>query len=132
MKVLEAQIIGSFIICAATFGVAMAVFGVLNAMELLRISKEGEEEGMDLHEHGISAYPEYVISSLAAPKGMPRDTVGYLPVSADAKSAKPNSWLRPSDPYCGFPTHLIRGLNDGPAVRSGPSFSRKIPWRQTT
>ena len=30
---------------------------------------------MDLHEHGISAYPEYVISSIAAPAGMPRDTV---------------------------------------------------------
>ena len=34
---------------------------------------------MDIHEHGISAYPEYVISSLAAPRGMPKDTVGYLP-----------------------------------------------------
>ena len=36
---------------------------------------------MDLHEHGISAYPEYVISALAAPQGMPRDTVGYVPAS---------------------------------------------------
>ena len=25
---------------------------------------------MDLHEHGISAYPEYVISALGAPSGM--------------------------------------------------------------
>jgi ammonium transporter, Amt family len=25
---------------------------------------------MDLHEHGISAYPEYVISALGAPGGM--------------------------------------------------------------
>ena len=74
-KVLIAQCIGSFIICAATFGLAMAVFGVLNLMGLLRISKEGELEGMDLHEHGISAYPEYVISALSAPSGMGRDTV---------------------------------------------------------
>ena len=36
---------------------------------------------MDIHEHGISAYPEYVISALAAPTGMPRDTVGYIPAS---------------------------------------------------
>jgi Amt family ammonium transporter len=78
-KVFEAQCIGSFVICAATFAVAMLVFGVLHMMGILRISKEGEEEGMDLHEHGISAYPEYVISSLAAPRGMPKDTVGYLP-----------------------------------------------------
>jgi Amt family ammonium transporter len=81
LTVLKAQIIGSFIICAATFGVAMAVFGVLHLFGRLRLSKEGELEGMDLHEHGISAYPEYVISALAAPTGMPRDTVGYIPAS---------------------------------------------------
>jgi Amt family ammonium transporter len=82
-KVLIAQCIGSGIICASTFAIAMAVFGVLNAMKLLRISKEGEQEGMDIHEHGISAYPEYVISALAAPQGMPQDTIGYTPSTAD-------------------------------------------------
>jgi Amt family ammonium transporter len=76
---MEAQIIGSFVICASTFAVAMIVFGALNLVGLLRISKDGELEGMDIHEHGISAYPEYVISALAAPSGMPRDTVGYIP-----------------------------------------------------
>jgi Amt family ammonium transporter len=70
-----AQCIGSFIICACTFTVAMIVFAVLNAFGRLRISKEGEIEGLDLHEHGISAYPEYVISALTAPAGMGRDTV---------------------------------------------------------
>jgi len=79
MDLLKAQMIGSAIICVSTFTVAMAVFGALNAVGLLRISKEGELEGMDLHEHGISAYPEYVISALAAPHGMPRDTVNYRP-----------------------------------------------------
>ena len=72
---LAAQCIGSFVICASTFAVAMGVFGLLNLAGLLRISKDGELEGMDLHEHGISAYPEYVISALAAPAGMPADTV---------------------------------------------------------
>jgi hypothetical protein len=69
------------------------VFGALNMVGLLRISKEGEEEGMDLHEHGISAYPEYVISALAAPHGMPRDTVNYTPpvLSADKVAAVPGS-----------------------------------------
>jgi Amt family ammonium transporter len=76
---LWAQCIGSFIICASTFGIAMLLFGVLHAFKRLRLSTEGELEGMDLHEHGISAYPEYVISALAAPHGMARDTVGYLP-----------------------------------------------------
>jgi Amt family ammonium transporter len=36
----------------------------------LRVSREGEIYGLDLHEHGISAYPEYVISALARPKGV--------------------------------------------------------------
>ena len=49
----------------------MIVFGVLNMFGRLRISEEGELEGMDIHEHGISAYPEYVISALASPRGMP-------------------------------------------------------------
>jgi Amt family ammonium transporter len=80
-KVLFAQCIGSFIICAATFTIAMLVFGVLNMFGRLRITKEGELEGLDIHEHGISAYPEYVISALAAPMGLPKDTVGYLPAS---------------------------------------------------
>jgi Amt family ammonium transporter len=42
----------------------------------LRVSEEGELFGLDLHEHGISAYPEYVISSLATPAGMPKDLTG--------------------------------------------------------
>ena len=79
LTVLKAQIIGSFVICSATFAIAMTMFGVLNSFKLLRLTKEGELEGMDLHEHGISAYPEYVISALAAPSGMPRDVVGYVP-----------------------------------------------------
>jgi Amt family ammonium transporter len=69
-QLLTAQIIGSVITCVATFTVAMAVMYALNAVRLLRISPEGEIEGLDLHEHGISAYPEYVISSIASPAAM--------------------------------------------------------------
>jgi hypothetical protein len=28
----------------------------------LRVAAEGELEGLDLHEHGSAAYPEYMIS----------------------------------------------------------------------
>jgi Amt family ammonium transporter len=84
VKVLEGQIIGSFTICACTFAVAMIMFAALHAVNRLRLSKEGELEGMDLHEHGISAYPEYVISSLSAPHGMSRDTVGMIPEDSEA------------------------------------------------
>src|ERR1035438_2179139 len=52
-------------------------------MGILRVSKEGEVHGLDLHEHGISAYPEYVISSSGRPVGMPVEPVAYsvAPVS---------------------------------------------------
>jgi Amt family ammonium transporter len=69
-QVLIAQIIGSAIITISTFVVAMIVMYAVNAMGLLRISAEGENYGLDLHEHGISAYPEYVISAMGRPGGM--------------------------------------------------------------
>jgi ammonium transporter, Amt family len=72
-QVLVAQIIGSAVVTAATFAVAMAVMVAVNATGLLRVSREGELYGLDLHEHGISAYPEYVISALGAPRGMAQE-----------------------------------------------------------
>ena len=69
-QVLVAQIVGNGIITISTFVVAMIVMYAVNAMGLLRISAEGENYGLDLHEHGISAYPEYVISSMGRPGGM--------------------------------------------------------------
>jgi ammonium transporter, Amt family len=40
---------------------------LVNAAGWLRVSREGELYGLDLHEHGINAYPEYVISALGTP-----------------------------------------------------------------
>jgi len=70
LTVLKAQEIGSFTITIATFAVSLAVMYFLKAIKLLRVSAEGEMYGLDLHEHGIPAYPEYVISSLARPAGL--------------------------------------------------------------
>ena len=70
---LIAQAFGSAVVTVATFGVALAVMYAVNATGLLRVSEEGELYGLDLHEHGISAYPEYVISALAAPSGMSQE-----------------------------------------------------------
>ena len=69
-KVLAAQCVGSAIVCTATFVSAMAMFGVLNLMNLLRVSKEGELEGLDIDQHGLSAYPEYQVTAWAAPVGV--------------------------------------------------------------
>src|SRR5579862_8957888 len=69
-QVLLSQAIGSAVITLATFGVAMVVMLAVNATGTLRLSAEGELYGMDLHEHGISAYPEYEISPFATPTGL--------------------------------------------------------------
>jgi Amt family ammonium transporter len=83
LQVLKAQFIGSACVTLATFGVAMAVMLVVNAMGMLRLPAEMEAYGMDLHEHGISAYPEYVISALGAPAGMSQE----LPTPVKAAAA---------------------------------------------
>jgi Amt family ammonium transporter len=68
-QLLGAQAIGSAIITTVTFVVALGMMYAVNATGTLRVSEEGELYGLDLHEHGISAYPEYVISSMAMPSG---------------------------------------------------------------
>src|SRR5215470_8674526 len=49
--VLVAQMIGSLTITSATFGVSLAMMYALKAMGYLRVSMEGEFQGLDLHEH---------------------------------------------------------------------------------
>ncbi len=59
----------------------MAMFALLNAFGLLRVTHEGEMVGLDVDQHGISAYPEYVLSSTA----MSHDTPG---IGMKAKTVK--------------------------------------------
>jgi Amt family ammonium transporter len=91
-QVLMAQLIGSAAVTAATFAVAMAVMLAVNATGLLRVSEEGELYGLDLHEHGISAYPEYVISALGAPSGMAQELPMAHP-KASLATTKPLSHI---------------------------------------
>src|SRR5262249_28626420 len=69
--VLAAQAIGSAIITTSTFGVSMALMYAVKAMGYLRVSMEGELQGLALHEHGIPAYPEYALYPSATPQGAP-------------------------------------------------------------
>jgi Amt family ammonium transporter len=78
-QLLLAQAIGSVIITTTTFVVAYAVMRLVNASGTLRVSREGELYGLDLHEHGISAYPEYVISSAGTPLGMEDESTNWSP-----------------------------------------------------
>jgi ammonium transporter, Amt family len=81
-----AQAIGSACITLATFAVAMIIMLAVNATGTLRLPAEFELYGMDLHEHGISAYPEYVITALGSPTGL---TAHQQPSGAPIKATAP-------------------------------------------
>ncbi len=82
-QVLVAQLIGSLIVTSSTFAVAYVVMFAVNAMGYLRVEREGEVMGLDLYEHGISAYPEYVITATPRPAAM----VTAVPLGSPQPSA---------------------------------------------
>jgi Amt family ammonium transporter len=61
-----AQVEGNAAIGGSVFVVSMILMYAVKATGTLRISKEGELEGLDIHEHGGPAYPEQVTSSAHA------------------------------------------------------------------
>ena len=97
MTLLTAQVIGSLTITLCTFVVAYAVMYFVNSFNLLRVSAEGEAYGLDLHEHGISAYPEYVITSAGRPTGIGLHVPAAVPSGAAAPvSLKPEPDIYPA------------------------------------
>src|SRR6185503_17210025 len=56
-----AQLIGSGSVVFATLAASFVLMYAVKATGTLRVSREGELMGLDLHEHGMNAYPEYVI-----------------------------------------------------------------------
>ncbi|HLX65297.1 MAG TPA: ammonium transporter [Planctomycetota bacterium] len=84
--VLAAQAIGSACITLATLLVSFVVMKVIMMAGLLRLPKDHELHGMDLSEHGISAYPEYVISPSAAPGGMSPEMVNAVSPSTQVST----------------------------------------------
>jgi Amt family ammonium transporter len=63
---LLAQAIGSASVVAATLAASVVLMYAVKATGTLRVSREGELEGLDLHEHGVVAYPEYALIAAAA------------------------------------------------------------------
>lgn len=55
-KDLVTQIIGSFSIAGFSLVVMLIVFGLLKVANLLRVSRQEEIEGLDIHEHGMPCY----------------------------------------------------------------------------
>lgn len=67
---LATQAIGVVVYGVATFGAALALFGILKATMGIRVSPEEEQEGLDISEHGMQAYPDFQQSSFGGGPGM--------------------------------------------------------------
>jgi len=52
------QLMGAAICAAWAFGATFVVFKIVNAVKSMRVSREAEEEGLDVPEFGMVAYPE--------------------------------------------------------------------------
>ncbi|ARR50186.1 ammonium transporter [Photobacterium damselae subsp. damselae] len=54
------QLFGAVVIFGWVFGASFAVWGILKLTLGIRVSEDEELEGMDVHDCGIDAYPEFV------------------------------------------------------------------------
>jgi Amt family ammonium transporter len=55
-----AQLLGAVTIFAWVFGASLVVWSILKATMGIRVSEEEELDGMDMHDCGVGAYPEFV------------------------------------------------------------------------
>ena len=58
-----AQIVGIVTIFAWTFGVSLVLWMILKAVMGIRVTEEEEQQGLDITECGIEAYPDFVQQS---------------------------------------------------------------------
>lgn len=82
---LLAQMIGSATVTVATFAAGMALMYAVKATGTLRVSKDGELEGLDLHEHGGPAYPELGVGGLGGYSAAREDHAMPATAMASAK-----------------------------------------------
>lgn len=57
-----AQIYGAVVIFAWVFGASLVVWGILKATMGIRVTEEEEMDGVDMHDCGVAAYPEFTSS----------------------------------------------------------------------
>ncbi|MEF1193607.1 ammonium transporter, partial [Vibrio parahaemolyticus] len=55
-----AQLLGAAVIFVWVFGASLVVWAILKATVGIRVTEEEEMEGMDMHDCGVGAYPEFV------------------------------------------------------------------------
>lgn len=54
------QLLGAVVIFAWVFATSLAVWAILKATTGIRVTEEEELQGMDMHDCGVEAYPEFV------------------------------------------------------------------------
>jgi len=86
MGQLTAQAIGSGAITGATLIVAFILMYAVKATGTLRVSREGELEGLDIHEHGMFAYPEFATHPSEPLHGSPSQASSMAPAPVPAKA----------------------------------------------
>ncbi|MFV0449293.1 MAG: ammonium transporter [Vibrio sp.] len=55
------QLLGAVVIFAWVFVASLVVWAILKAAMGIRVSEEEEQEGMDMHDCGVEAYPEFSV-----------------------------------------------------------------------
>jgi Amt family ammonium transporter len=84
------QLVGVVAAFAWAFPVSLAIFYAIKATVGLRVSPQEELEGLDIHEHGMYAYPAHLVndpytgSPVLSPGGTPSWLPGSQPVGQPA------------------------------------------------
>jgi ammonium transporter, Amt family len=86
-QTLWTQTYGPLLVAAATLGVSLVLMYAVKATGTLRVSEKGEIEGLDVHEHGVDAYPEFVMTRGAAAYEHVTSPSGHMAVPSRATAA---------------------------------------------
>lgn len=79
------QLIGVVAYGVASFAAALIIFGILKATMGIRVDEEEELEGLDVSEHGMSAYPDFqpvLVGSLHSRAGRPGGSSAAMTAAA--------------------------------------------------
>ena len=85
------QTYGTFSVMAATLAVSLVLMYAVRVIGALRVSEAGEREGLDLHEHGAAAYPEFVLNRGLGGYAQPIPVEAPMPRSVPSRGGAPAS-----------------------------------------
>jgi Amt family ammonium transporter len=90
------QAYGTLSVAAATLAVSLALMYFVKVIGFLRVSERGELQGLDIHEHGAAAYPEFVVQR--GMQGVPRAVAASAVPASLAATSMAHSVLQGGGP----------------------------------